>query len=248
MSTAGPIRRDGKGLGRPGVVSSVCPKRIANRRLVIVAGLIFALGLCSLLFISCASNNPTRPSGFLRDYSGMYPLPDDPSMLYYERPNVNWKKYTRLMIDPVVIYQPQGAKKKPVKPEELKKLTEQFRNDAIEAVKDAYPVVDRPGPDVMRIRTAITDLVSANPWLNLAATAAVLVPVDMGGAAMEAEFIDSLTGERLAAVVDRKGGSPLDLVGFTGAYSEWGHARAAFKAWAQLLRQALDEAHGKTRQ
>lgn len=219
--------------------------RSGNKRLAATVGLILALGLGSFLCIGCASNKPTRPSGFLRDYSGLEPLPEDQSMLYYEKANVNWKKYTKLMIDPVVVYQAPGEKKKPVKPDELKKLAEYFHDEAVGAVKDAYPVVGKPGPDVLRIRAAITDLDSANPWLNVVAAAAVLLPVDMGGAAMEAEFMDSVTGERLAAVVDRKGGSPMDVAGFTGSYSEWSHAKGAFRAWAQQLRGALDEAHGR---
>lgn len=220
--------------------------RITNHRLVVTAGLIFALGLCSPLGVGCASNKPTKPSGFLKDYSGMNPVPEDPSMLYGEKPNVNWKKYTRLMIDPVVVYRAPKAKKA-AKPEELQKLADYFRNEAITTLKDAYPVVDKPAPDVMRIRAAITDLDSANPWLNLAATAAIMLPVDMGGAAMEAEFLDSVTNERLCAVVDRKEGSPLSLTEFTGAYTEWGHAKGAFKAWIKLLKESLDEVHGRNK-
>lgn len=217
---------------------------IANHRLAVTVGLIFTLGLCSPLGVGCASNKPTKPSGFLKDYSGMNPLPEDPSMLYGEKPNVNWKKYTRLMIDPVVVYRAPKAKEA-AKPEELQKLADYFRNEAITALKDAYPVVDKPAPDVMRIRAAITDLGSVNPWLNLAATAAIMMPVDTGGAAMEAEFMDSMTGERLAAVVDRKGGSPLSLGGFMGSYGQWDHAKGAFKEWIKLLRESLDEVHGR---
>jgi hypothetical protein len=219
--------------------------RIGNKRPAVEAGLILSFILGVFLFTACASNKPAKPSGFLKDYSGFKPIPEDPSMLYYERPNVDWKKYTKLMIDPVTVYYGRASKVQPIKPEELKKLADYFRSEAIEAVKDAYPVVDKPGPDVLRIRAAITDLKSANPWMNLAATAAVFMPVDMGGAAMEAEFIDSQTGERLAGVVDRKGGSPINLGDFTGAYTEWGHAKSAFKEWAKLLRDALDEAHGR---
>ncbi|MDI6761124.1 MAG: DUF3313 domain-containing protein [Candidatus Brocadiaceae bacterium] len=218
--------------------------RNADRRLVMTAVLMLALGLCSLLDAGCASNKPTKPSGFLKDYSGMNPVPEDPSMLYGERPNVNWKKYTRLMIDPVVVYRAPKAKAA-AKPEELQKLADYFRNEAITALKDAYPVVDKPAPDVMRIRAAITDLDSANPWLNLAATVAIMTPVEMGGAAMEAEFMDSMTGERLAAVVDRKGGSPLSLGGFMGSYGQWDHAKGAFKEWIKMLKESLDEVHGR---
>ncbi|MBU1727536.1 MAG: DUF3313 domain-containing protein, partial [Candidatus Omnitrophica bacterium] len=67
--------------------------------------------------------------------------------------------------------------------------------------------------------------------------AAIGVPLDMGGAAIEAEFLDSETGERLGAIVDMKLGTPLDISGFTSL----GHAKGAFQRWAKELKQALLE-------
>lgn len=109
----------------------------------------------------------------------------------------------------------------------------------------AYPVVYQPGVGVLRIRAAITDIIPANPLLNIVTTAAVFIPLDMGGAAMEAEFLDSVSNERLAAIVDRKQGSPLSPLDIIGGFTKWGHAKGAFDKWAKELREALDEAHGK---
>ena len=65
--------------------------------------------------------------------------------------------------------------------------------------------------------------------------AAVFVPLDMGGAAIEAEFLDSQTNEILAAMVDKKMGSPGKPRGFT----KMGYARAAFEDWAKELKKSL---------
>ena len=73
-------------------------------------------------------------------------------------------------------------------------------------VQDTCPVVDKPGPDVLRVRAAITDIIPANPLINATAILAVGLPVDMGGAAMEAEFLDSMTNEPLGSVVDKRWG------------------------------------------
>ena len=218
--------------------------KIVNQRLAVIAGLIFALGLCSPLGVGCASNKPPKLSGFLGDYSGLKPLPDDPSMLYWERSGVNWKKYTKLMIDPVAVRLAPGAKKYDIPPQDLQKLAEMFRTEAVAAVRDAYPVVDQPGPDVMRIRAAITDANPSDALMNVVSAAAIFMPIDMGGASMETEFLDSMTGERLAAAVDKKSGSmanPIDM----GAYTKWGHAKKAFQQWAKELRDNMDEIHGK---
>ena len=194
--------------------------KIVNQRLAVIAGLIFALGLCSPLGVGCASNKPPKLSGFLGDYSGLKPLPDDPSMLYWERSGVNWKKYTKLMIDPVAVRLAPGAKKYDIPPQDLQKLAEMFRTEAVAAVRDAYPVVDQPGPDVMRIRAAITDANPSDALMNIVSAAAIFMPIDMGGASMETEFLDSMTGERLAAAVDKKSGSMGNPI-YMGAYTNF---------------------------
>lgn len=200
--------------------------------------LVLALGV--LLLAGCAE--APKASGFLRDYAALRPVPGASSVLYYEKPNVQWKRYTRLMLDPVVVYYAPDAPDRQIQPDDLKRLTDYFRTAAVEAVRDAYPVVETPGPGVLRIRAAITDVVPANPLLNVVTTAAVFIPLDMGGAAMEAEFLDSVTNERLAAIIERKTGMPLDPRDMIRGFTKWGHAEAAFRAWAKELREVLDEA------
>lgn len=213
----------------------------AYQGLTTILRFIFLVVLSFFQIAGCAAKQAT-PSGFMEDYSALKPLPEDNQMLYYEKPNVDWQRYTKLLLEPVRVHYSPEAKKPDIPPEELQGLAEEFRTTVMEAVQDAYPVVDTPGPGVLRIRGAITDVTPTNPLVNIATTAAVLLPLYMGGAAMEAELLDSVTNERLAAIVDRRKGSPLDIV---GGFTKWGHARAAFKKWAKDLREALDEVHGK---
>jgi hypothetical protein len=79
----------------------------------------------------------------------------------------------------------------------------------------------------------------------VATTAAVFIPLDMGGAAIEAEFFDLHTNEQLAALVDRKIAHPLSPGDMIQGLTKWGHAKRAFDAWARMLRDSLDEVHGK---
>lgn len=204
----------------------------------------FCLGSCfvvvifALMFVAGCATTPPH-SGFLRDYSELRPDPEDKTLLWWEKENVDWKRYKRLMIDPVVIYLHPKAKNRQIDPDVLKKLTDYFRNTIIEEVQDIYPVVDKPAPDVLRIRAAITDLIPANPLINIVTTVGLWVPVDMGGAAMEGEFLDSTTNELLGAVVDMKKGTPLDINMFKG-FTTWGYAKGAFRDWAKLLRESLE--------
>lgn len=222
------------------MVRRIEPERL-HRKLI---PRLFAAGVLGGLLLAGCATVPPAPSGFLGDYSALKPDAKEPKILYYEKPNVRWMTYTKLMIDPVQVYYSPAAKHRQIEPEELKKLTDYARVALVEAVKDTYPVVHAPGPGVLRLRAAITDLVPASPAVNIVATAAIMLPVDMGGAAMEAEFLDSQTNERLGAVVDRKIGSPFSPGDFVGGFTTWGHAKTAFDGWANMLRESLDEVHG----
>ena len=174
------------------------------------------------------------------DYIGhgiqLVPDPEDASLLWWEKPGFNWHEYSKLMLDPVSIQIDQRTVEEKFDPEELAALGKEFIEAVVEKLKPEYPVVNTPGTDVLRVRAAIIDIDTSNPAINLATTVAVFVPLDMGGAAIAVVFFDSITGERLAAMVDRKTGTPLQLI---GGFSRFGHARAAFDQWAEALKSAL---------
>ncbi|MDD4893725.1 MAG: DUF3313 domain-containing protein [Candidatus Omnitrophica bacterium] len=197
---------------------------------------VFLSFLATLLLVGC-STIKTPKSGFLEDYSEFQVDSKDKSLLWYEKKGTDWKRFKKLMIDPVVVYFHPDARNRAIQPEELEKLTKFFRETVIKEVEDKYPVVDTAAPDVLRIRAAITDVIPLKPVTNILAVAIIGVPLDMGGAAIEAEFLDSETGERLGAIVDMKMGTPLDISGFTPL----GHTKGAFQRWAKELKRALSE-------
>ncbi len=90
-------------------------------------------------------------------------------------PDLDLSPYQRVIIDPVdVVLDPEAADR-PVNPAELAALADYLRQALIVAVRDAYPVVEKPGPDVLRLRVALTDVVPTQPRSNKAGT--LLVPV-----------------------------------------------------------------------
>lgn len=193
--------------------------------------------LAAAALLAACSTTPPAQSGFLSDYSALKPDKyGKPGLMWSEKQGFDWKKYRKVMLDPVVVYYHPQASSKAILPEELAKLATFFREAVATELQGAYPIVSAPGPDVLRIRAAITDVVPASPALNVVTTAVAFVPLDLGGAAIEAEFLDSTTNERLAAMVDRKRGSSFDM---KGGFTELGHAKAAFKEWAVDLRRAL---------
>lgn len=198
----------------------------------------FLASLVAIVVLAgCASTPPPR-SGFLADYPDLKPdRYGNQQLLWWEKPDFDWKRYHKLMIDPVVVYYHPKAKNKEIRPDDLKRLTDEFRDVIIAELGGNFPVVNTQGQDVLRVRAAITEIIPASPTLNVVTTVLAFVPLDMGGAAIEAEFIDSMTNERVAAMVELKLGTPKDL---KSGFTSLGHARASFKSWAVELKRALE--------
>jgi len=215
------------------------------------AAVVVAIGL--VVSLACVTRRPVQ-TGFLDGYPSFEEAPDGSGALVYRTPGLDLGAYDKVMIDPVVVWYSPESDYKGIHPEELKMLADDFRATVVDALADAYPVVEAPGPGVLRIRAALTDVVATKPALNIATT---VVPAGrwaslatrvttgthlfVGQAAMEAEFLDAQTNERLAAYIDRRAGTKLKV--YTGV-TTWGHVHDAFRYWAKKLRKRLDEAHG----
>ena len=216
-------------------------------------GMRFFMAAVLMFSIAACSSNVPKFSGFLGDYSGLEKGPDGGPDLVYKKPGVNFSKYHKLMVDKVIFYLSDDTKA--IQPDVMKELADAFEKELVKHLNDAYPMVNQPGPDVLRIRIAITDVESSNPGLgtvgavlpvgmavNLVSNAATGSSVNVGSASIEAEFLDSTTGEVLGKIVDHKSGSTYDTATLKG---EWGHTKKAFQEWAEMLRNWLDRVHGK---
>lgn len=199
---------------------------------LILAGLALAAG--------CAAPTATH-SGFLSNYDRLKPDPSDESVRWWEKPGVDWKKYKRLMLDPVEVRLDSSRAQRELTPAELKKVAASFRRIAVKVLSPRYPVVDRPGPDVLRVRAALTHVVPVNPVANIASVVMMGMPVDLAEAGIEVRFSDSLTGELLAEMTDFKRHSALTL---NMGWRRWSQVEDLFEEWARELKKAMDEIHG----
>jgi hypothetical protein len=216
---------------------------------------LLSIGMISLcLAVGCAGQKleVKNYSGFLGDYSKLQPGPEGGVAKSYIKPGVDFKKYNKVMLDQVRFYFKDDAADKGIDPDEMKELANTFDKAVVDALGSAYPLVDKPGPDVMRIRVAITNMELPNRAINAVST---VLPVGLaistiksgvtgkgtgvGEISMEFQMLDSETNQVLAEGVDRRSGGKIDSM------SKFGTAEDAFKFWAQRLRTKLDEAHGK---
>jgi hypothetical protein len=188
---------------------------------------VFLLGGCA-----AGGMDDVEESGFLVDYSQLTPGGEDRAALTYVDPDVDFKNYDALMFDRVSVWLSPEAEIRDVDPAVFKKMSDYFLNALVKAVEDGYTVVDQPGPNVIRVRAAITDVEPSDP----VAKALSVDNIGTGGAEAEIELLDSMSSERLAAAVDRRqGGQP-------ASRGVWEDTKDAFDYWARRFRERLDAA------
>lgn len=214
-------------------------------------------GLGVLVVVAaCGATRSTgvRPTGFLGDLSGLQPVGEDGRdiRVYVREPGV-LGAYDRFLLDPVLFYFHESSQAGAVNPEELGELAASLREKVEEQLLEGgYAVVAEPGPGVLRVRAALTDVDPSSGAANVAAKAtgaavgpgAFLVPtIDLGRAAIEVEMRDAISGERVLAFLDSRRGRRFG--GTVAGARRWGHANAAFGSWAEEFRRRLDEVHGR---
>ncbi len=201
----------------------------------------WALIVCASL-VGCTGRPKVGHSGFLGDYSQFKPHPTVEGAELYESPSKSLKQYNRFIVDPVIAHFAPDAEGAAIDPGELKELTDYFHDQLVKGLSESghYQVVNAPGPGVARLRIAITAIEKTTALANIH-PAMKASGIGLGGAAMEAEAIDSVSGERVAAVVDSQSGGRL---GITAGLKKYGHAQQVMDGWVERFVNRLDELHG----
>ena len=211
-----------------------------------------------------------QAKGFLSDYSKISKTRNPDGSYEYKNTAVDYSKYNKLLVDRIKIFFKDDSEYKGIDPDELKVLTDYFYEAIKKEVGDAYPMVNEPGPDVLRLRVAVTDLVPNKPE---ASVATLVIPfawvadagsgvakgdagstVFTGEATVEVEALDSESSEQLVAFIETEAGKKYNwthgvtkgVTGYMSAYSKWNYTKQAMDDWAHLLRVRLDAAHGIT--
>lgn len=161
--------------------------------------------------------------------------------LRYVAPDVPWSQYTKVMISPVTVW---GGEQPKLSGADQQALANYMHNALVKAFEAKFPIVDEPGPGVMRLQAAISDAEAATPALRSVSMAIpqarVLATLKyaatgtypfVGSAQGEILGTDAVTGKVLAAGVDRRvGGGSMA----TAAQWEWGDAENAMNKWAEM--------------
>jgi hypothetical protein len=216
----------------------------------------------SITLISCASAPKTSSSastattpvkkGFLEGYyDKLQPGPEGGAKQRWLKPGVDFSKYNKVMLDSMIFYFADDSEYKGIDPEELKTLSDGCNLAIVNALKDKYPIVSEPGPDVVRLRVALTGLKQSNPVLSGVTS---VVPIGLGISVIKKGATDAWTGSGATTaevmVLDSTTNTVIAVAqdeqtaGFTERFSKYGFTEEAFKFWGERMRLFLDQAHG----
>jgi hypothetical protein len=166
--------------------------------------------------------------------------------LRYVNPDAPWSQYQKILIEPVTFW---GSDSTQVSAADQQALVDYFQQVLREELSKKFPLADQVGPGVMRLQVAITDAAAATPGmrtismvvpqartLNTLKYAATGTYAFVGGAEGEMKLTDAVSGQLLAAAMDKRiGGGSLEAA----AQWQWGDAENAMKAWATQLAERL---------
>ena len=200
-----------------------------------------------ILLAGCAATTPPPNVSFLGEYGKKIKPVEGESRWRWFKPGVDFAKYNKFMVDYVVFALAEDSEYKCFEGDEMKTLGDAASLAMVNAIKEKFQVVAEPGPDVLRVRTAIVNLKQSSPVVSGITT---VIPVGLGisiikkgttgtwtgAGATQAEImaLDSMTGEVLAAGWDEY------KAGFTERFTKWGSVEEAFKYWAERGVKSLE--------
>ncbi len=189
------------------------------------------------IFLAGCATAKTIETGFLNDYSNFKMSEIVPGLLVEKHTTKKISDYSKFIVDPIEVRLTHESKGEKLNPEQIQELVTQFHDDVVAEINEKYEVVDTPGEGILRIRTALTDIYPNKIYLNLHWLTS-LSKHGIGGAAIESEFVDTATGERILGVVDARLGKPRK---YKEGLSRWGLTKEIFNGWKDLLMKTLQE-------
>jgi len=177
------------------------------------SSIILITGLAFLGASTAWSADNVPDSAFIEGEIDLTPVPDKAGAYRYLKPELDLKKYSNILIEPVEIWLHPDSKYKGIEPDTLKAMADSFAQVLVDELEPEYTVVSSVGKDTLVVRLAIMGLKTKKKkrsligYLPVALVAGALNTnalkrVSLVDAGIEAEVLDSTTGERLAVLLD----------------------------------------------
>jgi hypothetical protein len=194
-------------------------------------------------------------SGFLQDYSQLKPHAQlGGEALAYVHPDKmkSLRRYVAIIVEPVEVYVATSADPSLIPERARETVSKYFEHALVDAVSDAFPVVESAGPLVLRLRSALVGIDLGGAVAPVELPALTEKPLEraivLEKVRVEMELVDSETGERIAAMVDKATvgeGAEVGSENFS-RLERFNEAKSAFDQWAGRVREFLDSEHELT--
>ncbi len=248
-----------------------------NFRVVFPLASLAAILLCGCASMQSGASSATsldQYRGALSQPQQLQAVPGQPGAYRWLAPDANVGAYRKVELDRIRVRLADNAEYKSIDPGTLSELVDYFTQAIQKALGTRYPVVDKPGPDVLRVRITLVDIVPNDVDVTGAMTVlggpiatAMVSKVSgepagaapyMGRTGVAAEFVDSATGRLIGEYADTQFGQQYVLdankgvAGFMSAnakgtedsLSKWAYVHDALDKWAAQFRSWLDHQHG----
>lgn len=129
-------------------------------------------------------------------------------------------EYNALIVDQPEVHLDPDSKYQDIEPDALARLVDDFQAAFTGELEKVYEITDEPGPDVLRVKWALTNLQLKYKWsknplsytpvgaatheIRKARSDDVTKKAALRGVMLEIELLDSHTGERLSAAVESR--------------------------------------------
>ncbi len=204
--------------------------------------------VCTLF--SCAPGGKS-PSGFLKNYAEMnagFGMEDAVSS--FVRPGVDLKKYDSAIIEPVTTIVAAPG----ISPQVTEQLAAYLGDSIRTQVGAELKIVTVPSPTTLRVRVALTDVIenqkTGKPVTTIHPAPQAILSGSLGTpeiaafisrVSFEGEMLDSVTGARLAALVDHRLGKKREA----SAATTWLGVSSAVNQGAKGLRERFVAARAR---
>jgi len=172
----------------------------------------------------------------------------------YLMPGADFRPYAKLMIDPTeAAFKKDWMRSINTQRSLSDRVTEQdaqkilaaartnFDDIFAEAFRQAgYEIVATPGPDVLRVSTAVIDLYVNAPD-TMSAGRSYSFTMEAGEATLVIEVRDSMTGALMGRVLDRRETRNTGRLQMTTSVSNQAEFRSLFRQWAGITVKGLGE-------
>lgn len=198
-------------------------------------GIVVVVACVALAAGGCAKTPPARQTGYLSDYSKLKQIND--RRMTYVSPKL--RDYQSFMIDPVEFRTPPEK----LSPKQRAQVAHHFHERLRELLLgEGFTIVTEPDVGVARVSIALTDVANSTWWMKVHPVARS-TGAGTGGAAIEGEVIDSVTGEQLAAFIQASPGNQFNFLAFTTVAD----VNSAIDKWADQAAKRLKELRTESR-